>query len=120
LLVRGVSGSGKSTYARSLRGYKHIETDMFFLNWLGKYDFDYTRLGEAHDWCQRTTRHMLQSGNNVVVSNTFTQRWEIQPYLDMAEELGISVEIIVMRGRYQNTHNIPDEVIQRQLDRWED
>jgi len=38
ILVRGLPGSGKSTFAKSLGGV-HIETDMFFIQ-DGEYKFD--------------------------------------------------------------------------------
>lgn len=120
VLVRGVSGSGKSTIARAMIGYYHLETDMFFRDMFGRYNFDYTRLQEAHDWCQRQAYEHLKRGRNVVVSNTFTQRWEMEPYFNIAANLGIPVRVIVATGRYKNIHNVPDEVIQRQIERWED
>ena len=119
ILVRGLPGSGKSTYAASLSGYRHFETDMFFEKKDG-YKFDPEQLGQAHMWCQKIVKHELQMGANVVVSNTFTQRWEMQPYLDMAKEFNVPVDIVVMRGNYKSIHNVPDQAIERMRARWED
>jgi adenylate kinase family enzyme len=46
-LVRGIPGSGKSTFAKSLGG-THFETDQFFMV-DGKYNFDGSKLKEAHN-----------------------------------------------------------------------
>ena len=51
ILVRGIPGSGKSTFARSLGGV-HYEADMFFLDEMSNYVFDVTKIKDAHSWCQ--------------------------------------------------------------------
>jgi len=66
--------------------YNHLETDQF---WMvdGEYKFDMSRIKEAHQWCQDKTKSMLNMGQSVVVSNTFTTQKEMKPYFDMAKEL---------------------------------
>ena len=79
ILVRGLPGSGKSTFAKLLEG-KHIETDMFFIT-NGEYKFDVSKLKEAHSWCQSMVGSwMSDSEELIVISNTFTQEWEMTPY----------------------------------------
>ena len=53
----------------------------------GKYNFDATKLKDAHDDCKkRVVRRMRENlfnsifFNNIVVSNTFTQDWEMKYY----------------------------------------
>ena len=50
-IVRGIPGSGKSTLAKTLGG-KHYEADMFFIDGEGHYNFDFTKIKDAHQWCQ--------------------------------------------------------------------
>lgn len=121
ILIRGLPGSGKSTIAKMYRrmGFHHYEADMYFQGLFG-YNFDPTKLREAHEWCQKQTQNSLLRGYSVVVANTFTQLWELQPYLDMASDLGAEVEIIVATGNYRNIHGVPDEIIERMRERWED
>lgn len=114
VLVRGLPGSGKSTLARSMVSHQHVEADMFFMS-SGEYKFAPEWLGAAHDSCQRMTKAFLDNGENVVVSNTFTQAWEMKPYFDM----GHPVRVVKCEGRWQNEHGVPVEAIERMAARWE-
>lgn len=119
IIIRGLPGSGKSTIAKELQSYVHVEADMFFVQ-NGHYNFDPSKLGQAHEWCYSKVMRLLLEGFNVVVSNTFTQKWEMQPYLDLCQELGITPNVIVATGKFQNVHNVSEAVLQRMRDRWED
>lgn len=116
VLIRGLPGSGKSTIAKKMDNFVHLETDMFFMNCDGEYEFDHSMIKKAHEWCQEQTKTFLDMGQNVVVSNTFTQYWEMKPYLNM----GYPVLIKKADGNYKNIHNVPDDVIERMRQRWED
>lgn len=119
VLVRGLPGSGKSTFARELSaaGYKHVEADMFHIDPItGKYDFIPQHVRAAHEWCQSFTRMTLADGGNVVVSNTFTQLWEMEPYFKMGAE---RVTIVECTGHYGNVHGVPGEVVIKMRARWE-
>lgn len=121
LIIRGLPGSGKSTLARKLRVYRtHRETDQFFyLNSDREYKFKPSMLPEAHLWCQREVREALQMGLKVVVSNTFTQLWEMEPYFAMCKELGKTFEVIEATGEFKNTHGVPAASIEKMKARWE-
>lgn len=123
ILIRGVSGSGKTTKARSYTGFVHLEADMYFGDGSGNYtpeQFDSRLVPLAHQWCIDQTRQALEQGQDVVVANTFTRRAELQPYFKIAQRLRVEVRVITCRGRYQNTHGVPQEKVQEQLARWED
>jgi predicted kinase len=112
-LIRGLPGSGKSTMAQSM-GITHFEADMFFMK-DGQYQFDHTKIKEAHEWCQNQTKEALDRGEQVVVSNTFVKKWEMQPYYDMCRD----VSIITLTGNYGNIHGVPEEVVERMRSNWE-
>lgn len=114
VLVRGLPGSGKSTLARSMEGYRHFESDMFFMR-DGQYRFNPDALPNAHRWCQYMARTALDGGRNVIVSNTFTQAWEMKPYFDM----GHPIRVITCEGKWDNVHDVPADAIRRMAERWE-
>lgn len=119
VIIRGLPGSGKSTMAAGLEGFKHYETDMYFMR-DGAYHYDKDEVQEAHAWCQMQVYSALDDGNDVVVSNTFTRRWEMQPYEELAQRFGAVVLVVALTGQYTNVHGVPDEVIERMRARWED
>ena len=96
-LLRGLPGSGKSTLARFV-GDAFVEADMFFLK-NGKYEFDGSKIRDAHAWCQSTVREWMQMNadtygleySEIAVSNTFTQEWEMEAYYDLAKEFNYQV-----------------------------
>jgi hypothetical protein len=53
------------------------------------------------------------------VSNTFTTLKELQPYLDMANDYDVPVEVIHCTGEFENEHDVPDEVIEKMAIRWQ-
>lgn len=118
-IIRGLPGSGKSTFARKLAsatGAYHVEADMYFIRSDGQYDFRREMLKAAHAWCQDMAATAISAGEDVIVSNTFTQRWEVEPYLKMGAE---AVTIITCEGDYGNIHGVPDAAIARMRERWE-
>jgi predicted kinase len=109
ILIRGLPGSGKSTFAKSLN-LPHYEADQFFMV-NGVYEFDRTNLGAAHQQCQFDTETALKNGKSVVVSNTFTTIKELRPYFDMASRYGIVPTVITMNGSFKNVHGVPEETL---------
>jgi predicted kinase len=118
ILIRGLPGSGKSTMAKAL-GIYHFETDQYFMV-DGMYKFDAEKLNEAHGACLHHTRIAMSARVDIVVSNTFTQLWELQPYLDIAHSKSYEVEIITATGNFGSVHGVPDAAIEAMRNRWED
>jgi phenolic acid decarboxylase len=57
---------------------------------------------------------------DIVVSNTFTQGWEMEDYYKMAEELGYRVFSLIVENRHggENIHTVPKETIKKMKDRF--
>lgn len=119
VLIRGLPGSGKTSLAKMMTGHEHLEADQFFTSHDGTYIYDQEKVKDAHEWCQRETMRALANGKNVVVSNTFTRRFEMEPYFRMCESLGILTVVIETRGNYPNVHGVDDEMLDRMRNRWE-
>lgn len=125
-LLRGLPGSGKSTLAEQLGG-SHFETDKYFIGENGEYNFDGSKLKEAHQWCQDSVanamvlNHTTGENETIVISNTFTQEWEMKPYMDMAKNWGYRVFSIIVENRHGgvNQHGVPDEKLQQMKNRFE-
>lgn len=117
-LIRGAPGSGKSTLASKITmsspNTVHYEADMFRMK-NGVYVFNVDETKEVHAQCQGATAKAIKLGHNVVVSNTFTKFWEIQPYLTMTDK----IQVIKCEGRFQNIHNVPDAIIERMRQQYE-
>jgi len=123
-LLRGLPGSGKSSLAKSLMNAQtgHVEADMFFMK-NGEYNFDASKLKEAHEWCRKQTdAYMKPHGfDTVIVSNTFTQEWEMKPYYELAEKYDFAVFSLVVENRHGgiNEHGVPDETLEKMEKRFQ-
>lgn len=120
VLIRGLPGSGKSTMAMGemFKDFDHYEADMFFERG-GEYCYDSRKIKDAHEWCQRETFKALANGKSVVVSNTFTRRFEMEPYFYMAKTFGIEPTILEATGNWPNVHGVPADVVEKMRQRWQ-
>ena len=127
--MRGLPGSGKSTFAEALVGSDFLvcEADKYFMQ-DGEYKFDGSKLKEAHESCRNTVETYMKDSlvndqfyREIAVSNTFTQEWEMQPYFDLAKQYDYMVFTIIVENRHSgvNQHGVPDEALTRMKDRFE-
>jgi predicted kinase len=124
ILLRGLPGSGKSTLAKSLDGI-HIEADQFFMI-DGEYRFDASKLKDAHNYCfTRTKSYMYihsskDTAERIIVSNTFTQEWEMKPYFELAEKNGYRVYSLIVENRHDgvNQHGVPADKLEQMKNRF--
>ena len=128
-IVRGVPGSGKSTTAKKLAHFV-CEADDFFIDEHGVYNFDLSKLKNAHEYCRLMCEHYMININSladtmdsdmmsVAVANTFTRKWEMAPYYELAEKHGFSVVEIICRGNFKNIHGVPEKKVEEMLRRFE-
>jgi predicted kinase len=129
-LIRGIPGSGKSTFARKIWNEHAIcEADKYFINKeTGEYNFDISKIKEAHQWCRDEVETRMKDNQinfqyypEIVVSNTFTQEWEMEPYFKLAEKYGYKIFTLIVENRHGgvNQHGVPDDKIQIMKNRFE-
>jgi predicted kinase len=129
-LLRGLPGSGKSTLANSIAGSDFLvcEADKYFYDKEGNYNFDGSKLKDAHEFCRNTVETYMKDSlvndqfyRKIVVSNTFTQEWEMQTYYDLAEKYGYRVYSLVVENRHGgvNEHGVPDDKLKQMRDRFQ-
>jgi predicted kinase len=125
-IMRGVSGSGTSTYVK-----EHwpratvVSADAYFINAEGVYVFDPAKLGDAHAWCLRDFVYSCRKGlaEHLVVDNTNVSVWEVAPYYSLALAYGHPVEVIrvgaigsLREYTKRNVHDVPYETVRKQYE----
>lgn len=128
-LVRGLPGSGKSSFATHIwNEYAVCEADKFFYDKEGNYNFDPTKLKQAHEWCRNEVETRMKDHQvneqfypEIAVSNTFTQEWEMEEYFKLAEKYNYTVVSLIVENRHggKNVHGVPDDKLEIMRDRFE-
>lgn len=135
ILIRGLSGSGKTTIADLIcdgdelgESRIAISANDYFYNDDDVFEFDPSKLKDAHHWClQEVEVCALQGYEVIVIHNTFTRKWETEPYFHIAKKNGYRISVLSMYDGGLNdmqltdrsVHNVPMYSIRNQRKRWE-
>ena len=132
ILLRGITGSGKSTRAKQLvdQGQIFSTDDYFMVD--GKYKFDASQLGVYHNKnVNRAKSAMIGGVSPVVIDNTNLTLRDMRPYLELAKEFDYEITVaqidlddvdeLVKRqlGRKSIGKNLPVEVIKYMKDKFQ-
>jgi len=124
-ILRGLPGSRRGLVARHLAmdiedgeevpGWPLFVADDFFINDEGVYEFDGTRLQEAHDVCQaHVENEMKLETAKIFVANTFSETWELRPYFTLARKYHyVYATLIVETRRVMESNPQRDKLLQR-------
>jgi predicted kinase len=128
-LVRGLPGSGKTSFATHIwNEYAVCEADQYFYDKEGNYNFDPSKIKDAHAWCKNKVETMMgdhqlneQYYPEIAVSNTFTQEWEMKDYFDLANKYGYKVVSLIVENRHggKNVHGVPEDKLEIMKNRFE-
>ncbi|XP_066910344.1 uncharacterized protein [Clytia hemisphaerica] len=98
-LLRGLPGSGKTTKAMHLTNNAEmgviLAADDYFTNEQGVYTFDKSKIKHAHESCKQRAKSNMEKGvTPICIDNTNTQKYEMKPYVLMAERHGYKVNLV--------------------------
>lgn len=115
-LIRGLPGSGKSTFAAELSAAldcNHFEHDKYLYTEDGEYVWTESRMAYAYRQCLRDTEATMVEGEPVIVSNVFPTSKSLKNYRKLAEKYGYRVTYVVVENRRGgvNIHNVPEEAL---------
>ena len=63
---------------------------------------------------------MLNGVAPIAVHNTFTRRWEIEPYQILADEMGYSLFVVRCENDFGSVHSVPPEAMRMMKERMQD
>ncbi len=139
ILIAGLPGVGKSTLARTfVWGHTLLEADMYpglythgpggapQFHGMEEDESGTPLIKRAHGWCIDQTRRCLQRKESVVVSNTFSMRWETRAYYELAQQHRAAVTLIDLFDQGLTTaelvkrtlHGVPTRAVEAMRTRW--
>lgn len=137
-IMRGLAGSGKSTYAESVPGAVVVSRDRLRLALFGSDNQDYYKsadLKQREDFItkveQNAIREGLRAGRHVISDNTNIETKYMKPFYKIAHAVGAEVEVKVIdvplhtaleRNRNRAAmggRDVPEDVIRKQHDRFQ-
>ncbi|PJF20411.1 MAG: hypothetical protein CUN56_16310, partial [Phototrophicales bacterium] len=105
-----------------------LSTDDFFMR-DGKYYYDPSLIGKAHNWNQQRAYRAIEQGiSPIVIDNTNVQAWEPRPYVAAGRAAGYQIRVVEPDTEWKfdpeelanrNTHGVPLEAIQKMINRWD-
>ena len=121
VILRGLPSSGKTSFADLLETRAICSADDYqYRN--GIYDWKPERVKASHEWCVRKCNRFMQIAHSkIVIANTNTTENEMQVYADLAEKCGYRIYYIIVERRHENknTHNVPDETVEKMRARFD-
>ena len=138
-VLRGIPGSGKSTFIEALLKELGIprqsmlvcSADHFFMV-DGEYRFDPAKLPAAHGACKRAFVEALQAAVRcqpgapevIVVDNTNLSAVEMAPYVEFGQAYGATVQVVTIEcdpevAQARNVHGVPAATYARMVPAFE-
>jgi len=127
-ILRGLPGSGKSTYAKAIKeklmkaGVHEnevviCEADDFFMKKQPdgslKYEWDGNQVALAYAECQKKAEEGIVEGKYVIIANVNPSASDLQIYLDMANRHNAEFKVFRLMNSFQNLHGVPPEKMEK-------
>jgi uridine kinase len=116
--VRGVSGSGKTTFAESICLSVQSADDYF----TDDNPWHWSKLNDAHDYCKNNVKECMELGiTQVAVANTFVKADDYDYYKDLAKNHGYIIHSIIVENRHGgvNIHDVNETSLTKQERRFQ-
>ena len=120
IIVRGLPGSGKSTYAKDhFPNHLIYEPDHLFCDITGKYRFDAQLWNDAHEWVLKLVDFALARKEKVVVCDVFPTIKSLEEYQLLADTYDIELTVFNMTKSHGSIHHVPITIIKEMCKKWE-
>jgi tRNA uridine 5-carbamoylmethylation protein Kti12 len=124
IILRGLPGSGKTTFLNFLVAYTHISMDKFWTKDGEEYKFDYHKLSEAIQWTQDQFLKALDAESTlpIVVDNVSYAYEHYRFFVEEAKKRNIPVHIVHIERPLQecrNSHGVPADKVEQMAEKWE-
>lgn len=107
-ILRGIPGSGKSTWAKAQENVVICSADDYMVDADGNYSFNITRLKHCHAKCfEKALEHVAL--NDLIIDNTNTTLWEMAPYRLLAHAMDVPLRVKEFKTQFKNIHGVPED-----------
>ena len=132
-IMRGLPGSGKSTVVKSIKSiygnddsgeFVICSADQYFMK-NETYQFDISKLKDAHSYCQNKAQDAAKSKiSTIVIDNTNVMKWEIGPYIKMGKSEGYIILLVEPKTPWlldvdilteKNKHGVSKDILNKKV-----
>ena len=125
IILRGLPGAGKTSLAKILSEngkWPIFSNDDYFTDPnTGIYTFRFAENHVAYEQCRNNTELAMQQGNEkIIIHNTFTIDWEIDPYFLLASKHNYQIHVLTVENHHggKNSHGISEEQIGKMAEKY--
>jgi predicted kinase len=125
ILLRGLPGAGKTAFAQLIsenNTYPFFSVDDYFTDKDGKYKFEFSENYKAYAHCLSNTENAIKNGiSKVIVHNTFTMDWEMEPYFKLSLKYECNLHVLTIENYHdgKNSHHVTDEQLSKMAEKYQ-